>query len=91
MFQLSGLGSKLLLGVDPNPENFVCAGIIHTKALQIGTLIRLEPNRQAKVWFLMLRFYLNSYEILELFFKTWYNPFVSVLFMLSDVSLDDQE
>ena len=47
--KLMGLGSKLLENVDPNPENFVCAGIIHTQALQIGTLIRLEPNRQAKV------------------------------------------
>uniref|UniRef100_A0A914V2H4 Clathrin adaptor alpha/beta/gamma-adaptin appendage Ig-like subdomain domain-containing protein n=1 Tax=Plectus sambesii TaxID=2011161 RepID=A0A914V2H4_9BILA len=53
--KLSGLGSKLLLNVDPNPENYVCAGIIHTKALQIGTLIRLEPNRQAKMYRLTIR------------------------------------
>lgn len=48
-FQLSGIGSKLLTDVDPNPENYVCAGIIHTQTQQIGTLIRLEPNSQVKV------------------------------------------
>uniref|UniRef100_A0A914PF67 Clathrin adaptor alpha-adaptin appendage C-terminal subdomain domain-containing protein n=1 Tax=Panagrolaimus davidi TaxID=227884 RepID=A0A914PF67_9BILA len=53
--KLMGLGSKLLENVDPNPENFVCAGIIHTQALQIGTLIRLEPNRQAKMYRLTVR------------------------------------
>jgi AP-2 complex subunit alpha len=53
--KLMGLGSKLLENVDPNPENFVCAGIIHTQTLQIGTLIRLEPNRQAKMYRLTVR------------------------------------
>ena len=36
-------------GIDPNPDNFVCAGIIHTRAVQIGVLLRLEPNKQAEV------------------------------------------
>ena len=40
---------SLLQNVDPNPENFVCAGIIKAGTLQIGTLLRLEPNRQAQV------------------------------------------
>ena len=40
---------SLLQNVDPNPENFVCAGIIKAQAMQIGTLLRLEPNRQAQV------------------------------------------
>ena len=40
---------KLLDGIDPNPENYVCAGIIHTRTQQIGCLLRLEPNRQAQV------------------------------------------
>ena len=35
--------------MDPNPENFVGAGIIQTKALQVGCLLRLEPNAQAQV------------------------------------------
>ena len=47
--KLNGLGAKLLENVDPNPSNFVAAGIIHTQAMQIGTLIRLEPNTQANV------------------------------------------
>lgn len=49
VLQLSGFGPKLLQEVDPNPENYVCAGIINTKMQQIGTLIRLEPNKQAMV------------------------------------------
>lgn len=48
-FQLLGFGSALLDNVDPNPENFVGAGIIQTKALQVGCLLRLEPNAQAQV------------------------------------------
>ena len=47
--KLLGFGMQLLEGVDPNPENFVCAGIIHTRTQQIGCLLRLEPNRQAQV------------------------------------------
>ena len=49
--KLIGYGFSLLEGVDPNPENFVCAGIIHTKNVQIGCLLRLEPNAQAHVSF----------------------------------------
>lgn len=54
-----GSGMQLLDGIDPNPENYVIAGIIHTKTLQVGVLCRLEPNSQAMVSFLnskMLRF-----------------------------------
>lgn len=40
---------QLIEGIDPNPENYVCAGIIHTKTLQVGCLLRLEPNKQAGV------------------------------------------
>ena len=47
--QLLGFGSALLDNVDPNPENFVGAGIIQTKALQVGCLLLLEPNAQAQV------------------------------------------
>ena len=39
----------VLEGVDPNPDNFVCAGIIKTKTVQVGCLLRLEPNKQAQV------------------------------------------
>ena len=47
--KLIGYGFSVLEGVDPNPENFVSAGIIHTKNVQIGCLLRLEPNSQAHV------------------------------------------
>jgi AP-2 complex subunit alpha len=47
--KLIGFGMQLLDGIDPNPENFVCAGIIHTSQQQIGCLLRLEPNKQAQV------------------------------------------
>lgn len=47
--QLLGLGTALLENVDPNPENYVCAGVIQTKSQQVGCLLRLEPNAQAQV------------------------------------------
>lgn len=40
---------QLLDGIDPNPDNFVCAGIVHMRAQQVGCLLRLEPNKQAQV------------------------------------------
>ncbi|XP_037676483.1 AP-2 complex subunit alpha-1 isoform X1 [Choloepus didactylus] len=53
--KLLGFGSALLDNVDPNPENFVGAGIIQTKGLQVGCLLRLEPNAQAQMYRLTLR------------------------------------
>lgn len=47
--KLTGFGVQLLDGIDPNPDNMVCAGIIHTQLQQIGCLMRLEPNKQAHV------------------------------------------
>jgi AP-2 complex subunit alpha len=47
--KLIGFGFSLLEGIDPNPENYVCAGIIHTKSVQVGCLLRLEPNAAAQV------------------------------------------
>lgn len=47
--KLSGFGMQLLDGIDPNPDNMVCAGIIHTQSHQVGCLMRLEPNKQAQV------------------------------------------
>ncbi|XP_076033650.1 adaptor protein complex 2, subunit alpha isoform X1 [Oratosquilla oratoria] len=46
--KILGFGMQLLEDIDPNPDNFVCAGIIHTRSQQIGCLLRLEPNRQAQ-------------------------------------------
>uniref|UniRef100_A0A8D1YSZ1 AP-2 complex subunit alpha n=1 Tax=Sus scrofa TaxID=9823 RepID=A0A8D1YSZ1_PIG len=53
--KIIGFGSALLEDVDPNPANFVGAGIIHTKTSQIGCLLRLEPNLQAQMYRLTLR------------------------------------
>ena len=61
-FQLIGFGLSLLEGVDPNPENFVSAGIIQTKGSQIGCLLRLEPNLQASVSGCPCIFVLKAYS-----------------------------
>jgi len=53
--KLIGYGFQLLEGIDPNPDNYVCAGIIHTRTAQIGTLLRLEPNKQANMYRLTTR------------------------------------
>ncbi|XP_041941099.1 AP-2 complex subunit alpha-2 isoform X1 [Alosa sapidissima] len=58
--KLLGLGTALLENVDPNPENFVCAGVIQTKAQQVGCLLRLEPNAQAQPGEQMYRLTLRS-------------------------------
>ncbi|XP_023326510.1 AP-2 complex subunit alpha [Eurytemora carolleeae] len=53
--KLIGYGFQLLENIDPNHENYVCAGIIHTRTLQIGVLLRLEPNMQAQMYRLTVR------------------------------------
>lgn len=53
--KLAGFGMQLLDGIDPNPDNFVCAGIVHTRVQQVGCLMRLEPNRQAQMFRLTVR------------------------------------
>ena len=47
---VSGYGFQVLEGIDPNPSNVVGAGILHTGVDgKVGCLLRLEPNREAKV------------------------------------------
>ncbi|XP_070763064.1 AP-2 complex subunit alpha-2-like isoform X1 [Enoplosus armatus] len=53
--KILGFGVALLNEVDPNPANFVGAGVIHTKNTQVGCLLRLEPNTQAQMYRLTLR------------------------------------
>ncbi|KAG9436674.1 AP-2 complex subunit alpha [Apis mellifera carnica] len=53
--KLQGFGMQLLDGIDPNPDNFVCAGIVHMRAQQVGCLLRLEPNKQAQMFRLTVR------------------------------------
>ncbi|KAI5644256.1 AP-2 complex subunit alpha-2 [Phthorimaea operculella] len=53
--KLAGFGMQLLDGIDPNPDNFVLAGIVHTRVQQVGCLARLEPNKQAQMYRLTVR------------------------------------
>ncbi|XP_063798483.1 AP-2 complex subunit alpha-1 isoform X2 [Pseudophryne corroboree] len=53
--KLLGFGTALLENVDPNPDNYISAGIIQTKSVQVGCLLRLEPNGQAQMYRLTLR------------------------------------
>ncbi|TFL06549.1 adaptin N terminal region-domain-containing protein [Pterulicium gracile] len=51
-------GSKLsvLEGVDPNPNNLVAAGVLHmSDDGKVGCLLRLEPNKEAKLCRLTIR------------------------------------
>lgn len=54
-----GFGMQLLDQVDPNPDNMVCAGIIHTQSQQVGCLLRLEPNKQAQVRYKFFYIFIN--------------------------------
>ncbi|XP_041074575.1 AP-2 complex subunit alpha-2-like isoform X3 [Polyodon spathula] len=53
--KIIGFGVALLDMVDPNPSNFTGTGVIHTKNVQVGCLLRLEPNTQAQMYRLTLR------------------------------------
>ncbi|CDO71573.1 hypothetical protein BN946_scf184911.g43 [Trametes cinnabarina] len=47
---VAGHGFQILEGIDPNPSNLVGAGIVHTAVDgKVGCLLRLEPNREAKL------------------------------------------
>jgi AP-2 complex subunit alpha len=57
---ISGQMLSILPDVDPNPNNFVGAGVLHMSGDgKVGCLLRLEPNRDAKV-----RRLLHSLEML---------------------------
>ncbi|XP_045481653.1 AP-2 complex subunit alpha [Harmonia axyridis] len=53
--KIGGFGMQLLEDIDPNPDNFVCAGIIHMRSQQVGCLLRLEPNKNAQMYRLTVR------------------------------------
>lgn len=53
--KMLGYGMALLDGIDPNPDNFVCAGIVHMRSQQVGCLLRLEPNKNAQMYRLTVR------------------------------------
>ncbi|GAN02780.1 adaptor protein complex AP-2 alpha subunit [Mucor ambiguus] len=54
---LQGFGIGLLTGVDPNPNNFVGAGIVDSgkQGGKIGILLRLEPNLEQNMYRLTVR------------------------------------
>ncbi|XP_053209086.1 AP-2 complex subunit alpha-like [Panonychus citri] len=53
--KLIGFGLQLLEKIDPNDTNFVCAGIVHSRALQVGVLLRFEPSIKAQMFRLTIR------------------------------------
>lgn len=53
--KMLGFGISILEGIDPNPDNYVSAGIIHIKGSQVGCLVRLEPNKNAQMYRLTIR------------------------------------
>ena len=53
--KLVGFGMQILDNIDPNPDNFVTAGIVHTSSQKVGCLTRLEPNNQAQMYRLTIR------------------------------------
>ncbi|TFK77097.1 Adaptor protein complex AP-2 alpha subunit [Pluteus cervinus] len=53
---VSGHQLNVLDGIDPNPNNIVAAGILHMSADgKVGCLLRLEPNKEAKLCRLTVR------------------------------------
>ncbi|KAG2185977.1 hypothetical protein INT43_002415 [Umbelopsis isabellina] len=53
---LAGYRFGLLNDVDPNPNNFVGAGVVHGgKAGKVGALLRLEPNMEQHMYRLTVR------------------------------------
>lgn len=62
---LAGYRFGLLNDVDPNPNNFVGAGVVHGgKAGKVGALLRLEPNLEQHVSVLIW----ETFHAFDLFF-----------------------
>ncbi|OWF50679.1 AP-2 complex subunit alpha-2-like [Mizuhopecten yessoensis] len=53
--KLLGGGFSVCENIDPNPDNFVSAGVLHSRSAQIGCLLRLEPNKEAQMYRLTIR------------------------------------
>ncbi|KAK0556402.1 hypothetical protein OC846_001227 [Tilletia horrida] len=53
---VEGARMQILQGVDPNPVNVVAAGVLHmSNGGKVGCLLRLEPNKEAKMCRLTVR------------------------------------
>jgi len=69
---VAGSRFQLLDGIDPNPDNVVAAGVLHmSTGGKVGCLLRLEPNKEAKLCRLTVRSTseIVSAEILSLLAK----------------------
>jgi len=53
--KILGFGLSSLDKIDPNPDNFVSSGVLHTREQQVGCLVRLEPNKQMEMYRLTVR------------------------------------
>jgi AP-2 complex subunit alpha len=53
---MSQLKWRILDGVDPNPKNLVGCAVFQVEKGKTGCLLRLEPNVEQKVWFLVIEF-----------------------------------
>ena len=70
--KLIGYGFSILEDIDPNPDNYVCAGIIHTKTIQVGCLLRLEPNKSANVCIIILIMH-SFYQSIQIFTMQYFS------------------
>ncbi|KAF7436818.1 hypothetical protein PC9H_003651 [Pleurotus ostreatus] len=53
---VAGHGLNILADIDPNPSNLVGAGVLHMSVDgKVGCLLRVEPNREAKLCRLTVR------------------------------------
>ena len=77
----------VLPDIDPNPSNFVSAGIVSTTTVLVGCLLRLEPNLDIKVCaasycdtppFLVCRFSCNFFCLYSVVLHT-VNSFICCL------------
>lgn len=79
---IEGFRWRLLERVDPNPKNFVGAGVLHTSGGgKFGCLMRLEPNYETQVG-------LPFFPFLYPFFLTLFRVFSSLVSPLGLVPYD---
>lgn len=53
--KIKGIGLMLLQNIDPSKENFVAAGVFHSKSQRIGILLRLESDCKTSSYRLWVR------------------------------------
>jgi len=60
---LTGMKFSVLEGIDPNPSNFVSAGIFLSTSAKVGGLLRIQTNPadQVRFYFIFILFYLKFF------------------------------